>query len=242
MEIDLSKQNKELRSSNSSINSNPELNRNRIFYLRISLILINIISAILGYFIFKDKEYYLNQEYNFEYAQYLSIFLLLYSFGMIFTFLFAFILALIIKICVFILNLFTKKNSSPLIKGEERPPTENSIRYINSHADEIALIPQTLTWFVVTTSILYFFDLPYSIFLFIVFQKDKTYCSLKDFRVLYSFLVINFIAGLILFYVILIVLFVKRDGSLRKRQLSIDDNNLENFRQEIRNAMDKVEQ
>ena len=242
MDIELPKQNKELRNSESSINSNPELKKNTFFFLRLLLLSINIISAILGFYIFKNKEYYLNPEYKFEYEQYLSLFLLLYSFGMIFTLIFSFLLALLIKICVFILNIFSKNDNSPLIKEEERPSTENSFRYINSHADEIALIPQTLSWFVVTTSILYFLDLPYSVFLYIFFQKDKTYSSMKDFQLLYSFLVINFIAGLILLYVILMVVFVKREGSFRKKRLSIDDNNLENLREEIRNAMKKAEE
>ena len=126
--------------------------------------------------------------------------------------------------------------------NEERPPSENSFRYINAHADDITLIPYTLTRFVVTTTIIYFLSLPYSIFLIIFLQKNKTYSSLKDFRILYSFLIINFIAGLIIFYVILIVVFVKREGSFIKRRVSIDDNNLANLKEEIKNAMKKEEQ
>ena len=242
MELELPNQKKELRSSESSINSNPELKYKQIFYLRISIILINIISILLGCYIYQYKEYYLNPEYNFEYNQYLYIFLIVYSLGMILTLLFAFILSLFIKIFVFIIKLFSKNDNNSLINNEERPPTENSFRFINSHSDEIALIPYTLTWFVVTTSIIYFLSLPYSIFLFIFLQKDKTYSSLKNFRVLYSFLVINFIAGFILFYVILIVVFVNREGSFRKRRISIDDNNLANFKEEIKGALQKVKQ
>ena len=162
---------------------------------------------------------------------------------MISTLIFAFILSLIIKICVFILNKFSKNNNSnQLINNEERPPTENSFRFINVHADEIALIPYTLTLFIVTTSIIYFLSLPYSIFLLIFLQKDKIYSSLKDFKMLYSFLVINLIAGFIIFYVILIVVFVKREGSFRKEKIAIDDINLENFKEEIKNAMRNAEQ
>ena len=151
-------------------------------------------------------------------------------------------MSLFIKICVFVFNLFCKKNNNSLINNEERLPSENSFLYINAHADDITLIPYTLTWFVVTTTIIYFLSLPYLIFLIIFLQKNKTYSSLKDFRILYSFLIINFIAGLIIFYVILIVVFVKREGSFRKRRVSIDDNNLANLKEEIKNAMKKVEQ
>ena len=59
---------------------------------------------------------------------------------------------------------------------------------------------------------------------------------------LYSFLVINLIAGFIIFYVILIVVFVKREGSFRKEKIAIDDINLENFKEEIKNAMRNAEQ
>ena len=242
MEIEISKQKNELRSSNSSINSNPELKNNSIFFLRISLIIINIISGLLGFYIYENKEYYLDKEYNFEYYKYLLIFIFLYSFGMLFTFVFAFILSLLIKIIVCIFNSFSKTNENKSLIKEERPPSENSIRYINANSDEISLIPYTLTWFIVTTSIIYFLSLPYTIFLFVFIRKNKVYSNMKDFRVLYSFLVINFIAGLIMFYVILIVIFVKREGSFRKRKFSIDDKNLENLKDEIRGAMENVEQ
>ena len=220
MEFEISNQNNNnhnnLRNSSSSINSNPELRDNKIFFLRILLIIINAISAILGYFIYKNKEYYLKKDYNFEYFYYLLIFIIL-------------------KSCS------KNDNHQSLIKGE-KSPSENSIRFINSNADEISIIPYTLTWFVVITSIIYFLSLPYSIYLLIFLHKDKTYSSITNFRILYSFLVINLIAGLILFYVILLVIFVKREGSLRKKRLSIDDKNLEEIKKEIKEAMQKAEQ
>ena len=242
-EFEISNQPKELRNSDSSINSNPELKHFTIFYLRILLIIINIISLILGCYIYQNQEYYINPEYKFEYNECLKIFIIIYSFGMFSTFIFSFILSLIIKVCVFILNIFSKdSNNNKLINNKDRPPTENSFRYINSHSDGIALIPYTLTWFVVTTSIIYFLSLPYSIFLLIFLQKEKKYSSIRDFKILYSFLVINLIAGLILFYVILIVVFVKREGSFRKEKISIDENNFENLKEEVQNAMKKAEQ
>lgn len=242
MEIEIPNQNNNLRDSISSINSNPELRNNKIFYLRISLIIINLISAILGFYIYKDKDYYLKKEYNFEYYNYLLLFVFIYSLGMIFSLIISFILAIVIKAFFIILKLCSKNNdNNSLIKGE-RNPSENSIRYINSQADEISIIPYTLTLFVVITAVVYFFSLPYSIFLLIFLHNDKTYSSLSNFRKLYLFLVINLIAGLIMFYVILIIVFVKREGSLRKRRISIDDNNLQNIKDEIKEAMQKAKQ
>ena len=242
MEIETPNKNNNLRDSISSINSNPELRNNKIFYLRISLIIINLISAILGFYIYKDKDYYLKKEYNFEYYNYLLLFVFIYSLGMIFSLIISFILAIVIKAFFFFFKLCSKNNdNNSLIKGE-RNPSENSIRYINSQADEISIIPYTLTLFVVITAVIYFFSLPYSIFLLIFLHNDKTYSSLSNFRKLYLFLVINLIAGLIMFYVILIIVFVKREGSLRKRRISIDDNNLQNIKDEIKEAMQKAKQ
>ena len=181
MEFEIQNQNNNhnnLRNSSSSINSNPELRDNKIFFLRILLIIINAISAILGYFIYKNKEYYLKKEYNFEYFYYLLIFIIIYSLGMLLTLIAAFILAVIIKTFFIILKSCSKNdNHQSLIKGE-KSPSENSIRFINSNADEISIIPYTLTWFVVITSIIYFLSLPYSIFLLIFLHKDKTYSSI----------------------------------------------------------------
>ena len=79
-----------IRITESSINSNPELKENKIYYLRISLIIINIISAISGIYIFQNKQYYLSQDYKFEYHDSLQLFIILYSLGMVGAFIFSF--------------------------------------------------------------------------------------------------------------------------------------------------------
>ena len=120
--------------------------------------------------------------------------------------------------------------------------SENSFRYIKGNSNDISFIPYTFTFFVVATMIIYFISLPYSIFLLIFMARNKTYSNLKEFKLLYFFVIINTFAGLILFYVLLIIVFVKRDGSFRKINYYIDDNNLDNLRNEIRGAMNKAEQ
>ena len=72
MEIEMNNQNdinKEgsKRSSLSSIFSNPELKERKISVLRISLLIINIISFFSGFYIYKNKDYYLSYDYKFEY-------------------------------------------------------------------------------------------------------------------------------------------------------------------------------
>ena len=227
------------RISQSSINSNPELKEKKVYFLRISLIIINIISLISGFYLYQNRIYYLSSEYKFEYRNCLFIFIILYSLGMIGTLIFSFLLAILLKIFIFIVNLFAEE-SKPLIKNGEIH-SENSFRFINSHANEISMIPYAFTFFIILTATLYLIGLPYSIFLLIFMNKNVYYSNSKDFALLYIFVIANAIAGFILFYILLIIVFAKRDGSFRQRSYFIDDNNLNNLRNEIRGAMDKAE-
>ena len=227
------------RISQSSINSNPELKEKKVYFLRISLIIINIISLISGFYLYQNRIYYLSSEYKFEYRNYLFIFIILYSLGMVGILIFSFLLAILLKIFIFIVSLFTEE-AKPLIKNGEIH-SENSIRFINAHANEISIIPYAFTFFIVLTATLYLIGLPYSIFLLIFMNKNVYYSNTKDFALLYIFVVVNSIAGFILFYILLIIVFAKRDGSFRQRSFFIDDNNLNNLRNEIKGAMDKAE-
>ena len=227
------------RISQSSINSNPELKEKKVYFLRISLIIINIISLIAGFYLYQNRIYYLSSEYKFDYRNYLFIFIILYSLGMVGTLVFSFLLAILLKIFIFIVNLFSEE-SKPLIKNGEIH-SENSFRFINAYANEISIIPYSLTFFIICTATLYLIALPYSIFLLIFMNKNIYYSNTKDFALLYIFVIVNAIAGFILFYILLIIVFAKRDGSFRQRSYFIDDNNLNNLRNEIRGAMDKAE-
>lgn len=229
-----------IRSSQSSINSNPEFKDTHIYYLRIALIIINIISLISGFFIFYNREYYLSSEYKFEYQHYLYTFIILYSLGMIGALIISFLFSLLIKLFIYIMNLISNNEPKPLIKNEEKL-SENSIRYINNHSNEFSLIPYTFTLFIIITTIIYFISLPYSIFLFIFLIKNKYYSNLNDFCLLYFFIFINALAGFILFYVLVFIIFIKRDGSFRQTKFFIDDNNLNNLRNEIKDAMGKAD-
>ena len=236
-----SKDSPKIRISQSSINSNPELKDIKIYYLRISLIIINIISTISGCYIFKNKQYYLSSDNKFEYHNSLFIFIILYALGMVAALVFSFLFTLVIKFISFIYSLFNKESPRELLKYEEQRASESSLRFILTNANELSLIPYTFTIFIVSTCILYFLSLPYSIFLLIFLNNNDLYSHYQDFLLLYFFIVINMFAGLILFYVSIIIVFVKRDGSFRKRSFFIDDNNLNNLRNEIRDAIQKAE-
>lgn len=224
----------------SSIISNPELKENKIYYLRISLIIINIISAILGIYIFQNKQYYLSKEYKFEYHDSLLLFIILYSLGMVAALLLSFIFSIFIKLFNFIKNYFYRDTQKVLNKNEDRQ-SENSFRNLLLNSNEISIISYTFTLFIVITIIIYFISLPYSIFFLIFLNKNDYYSNYKNFKLLYIFVIINTMAGLILFIVLIFISFVKRDGSFRQRSYYIDDNNLNDLRNEIRGAMEQAE-
>lgn len=228
------------RNSQSSINSHPELKEKKIFFLRIMLIIINLISLISGTHIYQNRNYYLSKEYKFLYSNSLFIFIIMYTLGMIGTLIFSFLLSVLLKIITLIINIFIDDNKIPLNKNEEKH-SENSFVYINSNSNQFSAISYTFTLFIITTTIIYFLSLPYSIFLLIFMNKNEYYSNSNDFPLLYFFVIINTIAGFILFYVLLIIVFAKREGSFRQRSFFIDDNNLNVLRNEIRQAMEKAE-
>ena len=222
-------------SSESSINSNPEFKQKKFYCLRISLIIINIISIILGFFICQNKEYYLSIDYKFDYFFFLFIFIILYSFGMISSLIISFLLFIIIKILIFIINFCS--NISNSLKQKNKKESNKSI---NSYSNQISLLSYSFSLFIVITCIIYFISLPYSIFLLYFMNKNKFYSNYKVFLILYFFIIINAFSGLILLYVLLITIFSKRKGSVRKRQFFIDDNKLNKIEKEIKEAMEKA--
>ena len=232
--IDQDKEEQKIENSESSVNSNPELKEKKVYNLRLSLIIINIISAILGYYIYKNKDYYLSIEYKFEYYYYLLIFVILYSLGMIGALFFSFLLSIVIKICIIITNLFSNDKSNSLTQENE---SENSI---NSYSNQFSILSYTFSFFIIFTSLIYLISLPYSIFLLFFMKKNKFYSNYKDFIHLYCFIIINSFAGLILSYVLLIVIFSKRKGSYRKHNFYIDYKKLNNIRNEVKEAMKKA--
>ena len=197
-------------------------------------------SLISGIYIYQNRNYYLSKAYKFEYSKTLLIFIILYTLGMLGTLIFSFFLSVLLKIIVSIINMFQDKSKIPLNKNEEKH-SENSFAFINSNSNEFSIIAYTFTLFIITTAIIYFLSLPYSIFLLIFMNKNEYYNNSNDFPVLYFFVIINTIAGSIIFYVLLIIAFAKREGSFRQISFFIDDNNLNDLRNEIREAMKKAE-
>ena len=108
---------------------------------------------------------------------------------------------------------------------------------LSNRQNEIAIIPFTLSYFIAVTIALYFISLPYSFFLIINLLKNNTYSKISTFFSLYFFLMINLFAGAIMIFVLFYMIFVKRGGSVRNIKYQFDNINIENIREEIRDAI-----
>ena len=239
----------EIISNNQPKNSNPsrisldsiqEISNKNELYFNFSLILINIISLITGIYLLKNNDFYFNKIYNFTNYNSLYIFIITYTLGMLFALILSFIIALIAKLIFFIKNK-NKQNTmndipnKDLINNEEKH-SRISLFILNNSQNEIAIIPFTLSYFIAFTIGLYFIAFPYSLCLIINLFRNEFYSKFSDFFWLYFFMFINLIAGSIMIIVLFYMVFKKRSGSVRKFEYPVNSDNIENIRQEIRNA------
>ena len=231
--------NKSIRPSFDSIQ---EMSNRKEYYFRYSLIIINILSLITGIYILYNREFYLNRDYKFSNYNSLYVFIITYSLGMLSALILSFFIALIAKIIYYFKN--KKQNDSgndipnrDLFNNEEGPHTRISLFILDNRPNEIAIIPFTLSYFIALTIGLYFIALPYSFCLVINLLKNKFYSKFITFFWLYFFLIINLIAGSIMIIVLFYMVFKKRSGSVRKLEYPIDNSNIENIREEVREAI-----
>ena len=123
--------------------------------------------------------------------------------------------------------------------NSENEHTRLSIFVLNNKQNEIALIPFTFSYFIIFTIAIYFIALPYAFILLIKLFQNDFLCKVFSFFLLYLFLIINLFAGLIMVLVLFYIVFVKKRGNVRKQEYNIDNSNLDNIKNEIRNAMQK---
>jgi hypothetical protein len=227
--------------SKPSMDSIQELSKKTRKLFSISLIIINIISFILGIYILYYNNYYLNPDYKFSNQTSLYIFIILYTSGMLSALFISFLFSLIMKL---IQNYKNNNNSSnnndksqaDLINNEDNH-TRLSIFILNDNQNNIALIPFAFSYFIVFTIAIYFIALPYSFILIIKLFQNKFLCKVFSFFFLYFFMIINLFAGLIMVLLLFYIVFGKKRINVRKQQYNIDNSNLENIRNEVRNAM-----
>ena len=225
-----------------SFDSIQEMSYRKEYYFRYSLIIINILSLITGIYILYNREFYLSKDYKFSNYNSLYIFIIAYTLGMISALILSFFIALIAKLIYFFKN---KKQNNPendipnrnLFNNEEGPHSRISLFILDNRPNEVAIIPFTLSYFIALTIGLYFIALPYSFCLIINLLKNQFYSKFVTFFWLYFFLLINLIAGSIMIIVLFYMVFKKRSGSVRKLEYPVDNNNIENIREEVREAI-----
>ena len=227
--------------SKPSLDSIQELSYKKRKLFSLSLIILNIISFILGIYILYYKDYYLNPDFKFSNQTSLYIFIILYTSGMLTALFISFLFALIMKL----IQNYTNNNN--LSNNNDRPQadlinneanhTRLSIFILNNDQNKIALIPFTFSYFIVFTIAIYFIALPYSIILIIKLIQNSFLCKIFSFFFLYVFMISNLFAGLIMVLLLFYIVFGKKRINVRKKQYNIDNSNLENIRNEVRNAM-----
>ena len=228
--------------SRPSLDSIQEISHTKEISIRVSLILINIASLIIGGYILYYRDFYLNPDYKFKNYIALYIFIIIYTLGMISGLFLSFLIALIAKVISFFKNKKEGSEKSTIDTNNnlinfEQAHSRISVFVMNNQQNDIALIPFTLSYLLVITLGLYFISMPYSFCLLINLIKDKTYSNFFSFLWLYIFLIINLIAGLMLILSIFYMVFAKRSGSVRKFEYPVDNENVENIRNEVRDAI-----
>ena len=229
------------KNSKPSLDSIQELTvkHRKLFYF--SLIGINILSFITGIYILNEHSYYLNPDFKFSNHISLYVFIIIYTLGIISALVFSFVFAIIVKLIYIYKN---RKNNNTInenpksaILSSIQDHSQISFTLLYSNQNEISLIPFTLSYFIIFIIAMYFISLPYAFILIVKLFQNDYLSQFFDFFLIYFFLFINLIAGLIMVIVLFYMVFKKRTGNARKFGYTIDNNNVENIRKEIRDAI-----
>ena len=227
------------------------------FYVRIILIITDLISLGIGIYIFVKFEDFLSKSYNFNHRKLLLSFVYIYSPSAIGIFIVSFFLSLFVY-CFYCLCERKKIYGAPLYdendysksfgsleeyslnESNEKNKVEVKEEYIGINADKVTLLPYTATIFVIMTIIFYFIALPLSIILLVNLWKDPIYRNKKKFWALYVLVFANLINGILIVIVFFHMFMVKRkENNILKNNLDIDENMIKSLRNEVREALKK---
>jgi len=225
-----------------SLDSIQEISQNKEICIRRILILINIASLFIGGYILNFRDHFLNPDYKFKNYYALYFFIIAYTLGMILALILSFFTALIVKVIYFFKNKGHSTEKSTIDTNnnlilDEQAHSRISVFVMNNTQNEIAIIPFALSSSLVFIIGIYFISLPYSCLLLINLLRDKTYSDVISFSWIYIFLGINLVAGLMMFVSLFYMVFAKRSGSVRKFEFPIENENIENIRNEVRDAI-----
>jgi len=270
----------ELKSSLQSIKQYRALGEQKhYYYVRIILLITDIISLGLGIYILIKKNKYL--DIDFKYHKLLLSFVYIYSPSAIGIFVVSLVLSIIIYCFYFCCEkekiygapLYDEKDITMSIgnlkdnenydkskeNNDNKIDIENDLEnesednmtepkkievkeeYIGINADKVTLLPYTFTIFVIMTIIFYFFALPLSIILLKNMWKHQVYKDKKKYWALYAFVFSNLINGALIVVVFFHMFLVKRiENSILKKNMEIDEGMIENYRNEVRDALKKA--
>lgn len=193
------------------IKSMNELHPKQEFYLRKLILLFHFTTLILGSYLLYRHTFYFNPKFN---PIHKPLFFFVITFTLILPI--SLILSFTLSLIRFIFSLICSSKSNT----------------------EVSIIPFTFTLFVIEIIACYFIGLPYSLYLIKNMIEDNVYCDVKMFLILYIFVGINCLCGIILAYVF-IYMICKNGQNERNRliNLTFDNNKLENITQEVKEAM-----
>ena len=224
-----------------SIDSFPEF-RNKLYLSKI-IISISILSLILGVYILIKGNYYFNPNYNFTSLNFLYYYIIIFTFDLFGILFLSFLITLFIKLFIAIKKCFKSRNKDIIEKEillEENNINNNiSLREIEN-ADNIGLIPYTLSIGIFLNIILYVFGFPCSFYLIYCLMKNDIYSNFIDFSLIYLFIVINSISGGIFLFILFAFIRNRTYNSLRKMSFNYDEDNLMAVYKEVKDAINMV--
>ena len=226
-----------------TIDSFPEF-QNKLYLSKI-IISINIFSLIFGIYILLNSKYYLNPNYNFPKSSFLFYYIVIFTFELFCILILAFLFTLLIKLIISIKQCFlskSKNNEQPKDREKEKEinlEENNNIIFLKEieNADNIGLIPYTLSLCIFLNIILYIFGFPCSIYLIYFLVKNDFYCNYSDFFLLYLFIIINNISGGIFLFILFAFIRNKTYNSLRKLSFNYDEDNLMAVYKEVKDSI-----
>ena len=224
-----------------SIDSFPEF-RNKLYLSKI-IISISILSLILGVYILIKGNYYFNPNYNFTSLNFLYYYIIIFTFDLFGILFLSFLITLFIKLFIAIKKCFKSRNKDIIEKEilleENNINNKISLREIEN-ADNIGLIPYTLSIGIFLNIILYVFGFPCSFYLIYCLMKNDIYSNFIDFSLIYLFIVINSISGGIFLFILFAFIRNRTYNSLRKMSFNYDEDNLMAVYKEVKDAINMV--
>ena len=222
-----------------SVISMPEFHDNS--YLGKIIIIISILSLILGLYILFNSSFYFNPNYKFKHNSLFYYYILIYTFGLLGLLLLSFCVTLIIKLIISCKKVFKSNdevNNELLDEREIILEDDNNILFNElENADNITIIPYTLTICIFLSIILYLIGFPFSFYLIYILRQNIFYRKLKEFILIYLFIIFNDISGAIFIFVLITLFRTKSQNSFRKMKYSFDEENLMTAYKEVKDAI-----